>query len=91
VLFFPFVFALKSKSVNTYGIISGMIVGFSINAFGCIIQGSVIPEPWEFFTLIPALANMLVILTVSYITRNKQKVVPIELLYINEKKQIKEN
>jgi SSS family transporter len=91
VLFFPFVFALKSKSVNTYGIISGMIVGFSINAFGCIIQGSVIPEPWEFFTLIPALANMLVILTVSYITRNKQKVVPIELLYINENKQIKEN
>ncbi|MBK5253248.1 MAG: hypothetical protein JJE03_02050 [Peptostreptococcaceae bacterium] len=86
VLFFPFVFALKSKTVNTYGIIAGMIVGFSINAIGCILQASVIPEPWEFFTLIPALANMLAILTISYITKSKQNVVPIELLYINEKK-----
>lgn len=82
VLFFPFIFALKAKWVNTYGIIAGMLGGLAVNLVGVISQASVIPEPWEFFTLAPALVNMLLIIFVSTITRNKNHATPLENLYI---------
>lgn len=84
VLFFPFVMALKSKKVNTYGIIAGMVGGLLVNVIGCVSQLSVIPEPWEFYTIVPALVNYFLIVTVSYITRNKNKATPLETLYIEK-------
>lgn len=78
ILFFPFIFALKSKRVNSYGALSGMIVGLLINVVGVIAQGTVIPEPWEFFTFVPAIANCITILVVSYFTRNIDKPTPLE-------------
>ncbi|WP_281817788.1 sodium:solute symporter family protein [Vallitalea longa] len=71
VLFFPFVLALKARWVNTYGVISGMLSGLMVNLIGCITQLSIIPEPWEFFTLVPALVNLTVTVIVSYCTRKK--------------------
>jgi SSS family transporter len=82
VLFFPFVMALKSKRVNTYGVIAGMIGGLLVNIGGCISQLSIIPEPWEFYTLIPALVNLILIVTVSYMTRNKNAARPLEDIYL---------
>jgi len=82
VLFFPFIFALKSKSVNTYGIIAGMLGGLTVNLTGVILEKSIIPEPWEFYTLVPAIVNLLLILIVSYITRQKNQGVPLEKLYL---------
>ncbi len=82
VLFFPFIFALKSKSVNTYGIIAGMLGGLTVNLTGVILEKSIIPEPWEFYTLVPAIVNLLLILIVSYITRQKNQGVPLENLYL---------
>ncbi|MBN2794009.1 MAG: hypothetical protein JXR88_01285 [Clostridia bacterium] len=87
VLFFPFVFALKSKKVNTYGIIAGMLTGFFVNMFGVISQQSVIPEPWEFYTLVPAFSNLVMIIVVSYCTKNKGKAVPLENLYLEVEKE----
>lgn len=84
VLFFPFIMALKSKKVNTYGIIAGMLGGLLINLVGCISQLSIIPEPWEFYTLVPALANFILIVSVSYITRGKREGKPLEDIYINK-------
>ncbi len=83
VLFFPFVFALKARWVNTYGVIAGMVGGLGVNLIGVITQASVIPEPWEFFTLVPALVNMLLIIFVSTITRNKNHATPLRNLYID--------
>ncbi len=80
-LFFPFVFALKLKFVTSQGIIAGMLTGISINLVGSIIEKSVIPEPWEFYTLVPAIANMIVILVVSIFTKNKGKGRPLSELY----------
>lgn len=84
VLFFPFIFALKSKMANTYGIIAGMMGGLLVNLIGSISQSSIIPEPWEFYTLVPAIVNLLLIVIVSFLTRNKSQSVPIESLYIKE-------
>ncbi len=70
ILFFPFVFALKSKKVNSYGVLAGMFVGLSVNLVGAIMQKTIIPEPWEFFTLVPALSNLTAIVLVTYFTRN---------------------
>lgn len=82
VLFFPFIFALKSKRVNTYGIVAGMLGGFLVNIYGVISQASVIPEPWEFYTLVPAMVNFVLIISVSYFTRHINHSVPIEELYL---------
>ncbi|WP_162265470.1 sodium:solute symporter family protein [Abyssisolibacter fermentans] len=84
VLFFPFVMALKSKWVNTYGIIAGMLGGLLVNVVGCISQLSIIPEPWEFYTLVPALVNFILIVIVSYITKNKNKARPLEDIYFDK-------
>lgn len=84
VLFFPFIMALKSKKVNTYGIIAGMLGGLLINLGGCISQLSIIPEPWEFYTLVPALVNFVLIISVSYITKGKSTAKPLEDIYINK-------
>jgi SSS family transporter len=83
VLFFPFVFALKSNWVNTYGIIAGMLGGLLINVIGCISQLTIIPEPWEFFTLVPALVNLLLIILVSFCTRNKNKARSLEEIILD--------
>ncbi len=83
-LFFPFVFALKLKNITSQGIIAGMLTGIGINLVGSIIEKSVIPEPWEFYTLVPALANMLVILIVSHFTKNKSGGRPLAELYLAE-------
>lgn len=82
VLFFPFILALKSRKVNTYGIIAGMCGGLLVNLIGVIMEGSIIPEPWEFYTLVPAIVNAILILMVSYITRHKNQSVPLEELYL---------
>lgn len=82
VLFFPFIFALKSKRVNTYGVVAGMMGGLVVNLAGVITQGSIIPEPWEFFTLVPAGVNLILIVIVSYCTRHKNKAFPIEEMYM---------
>ncbi|MCT4688526.1 sodium:solute symporter family transporter [Vallitalea sp.] len=82
VLFFPFVFALKAKWVNTYGIIAGMIGGLLVNLIGCISQLTIIPEPWEFYTLVPALINLILIIIVSYCTKNKNNARDLEEIYI---------
>ncbi len=84
VLFFPFIFALKAKWVNTYGIISGMIGGLAVNLIGCFSQRTIIPEPWEFYTLVPALVNLLLIIIVSMVTKNKSTAKPLEELYIKQ-------
>ncbi len=81
VLFFPFILALKARWVNTYGVVAGMLGGITVNVIGCISQQSIIPEPWEFFTLMPALINFLLIVTVSFFTRNRNKATPLESLY----------
>jgi len=81
ILFFPFIFALKSKKVNSYGVLAGMFVGLFINLLGAVWQGSIIPEPWEFFTLVPALANLITILVVTYFTKDKDKATPLEEIY----------
>lgn len=83
VLFFPFICALKSKKVNTYGVIVGMSGGLLVNLVGVIAQGSLIPEPWEFFTLVPAMVNFILIIGVSYFTRNKNSATPLDHLYID--------
>lgn len=82
VLFFPYVFALKSKNANTHGIIAGMLGGFLVNMIGVIGQLSVIPKPWQFFTLVPALINLILIIFVSYLTRHKSSSVSLDKLYI---------
>lgn len=84
VLFFPFVLALKAKWVNTYGVIGGMLAGLLVNLVGSISQGSLIQEPAEFYTLVPALVNLLVIIVVSWLTKGKNKAVPLEKLYVKE-------
>ncbi len=84
VLFFPFIFALKLKNVTSQGIIAGMLTGVGINLLGSIVKRSVIPEPWEFYTLVPALANMIVILVVSHFTQNKSQGRPLSELYISD-------
>ncbi len=81
ILFFPFIFALKSKRVNSYGVMAGMSVGFLVNLIGAIAQRTVVPEPWEFFTLVPALTNLVVLLLVSHLTRHKDQATPLERLY----------
>jgi len=81
VLFFPFVLALKAHWVNTYGVVAGMVGGLMVNVVGCISQRSIIPEPWEFYTLVPALFNLVLILLVSYLTRHRDKARPLESLY----------
>ncbi len=81
ILFFPFVFALKSKRANSHGVLAGMFVGLAVNLVGCIIQGTVIPEPWEFFTLVPALANLVTIIIVTFFTRNIDKPTPLKEIY----------
>ncbi len=70
ILFFPFIFALKSKRVNSYGALAGMVMGLLINVIGAIAQGTIIPEPWEFYTLVPAFANFITIIIVTYFTRH---------------------
>lgn len=79
ILFFPFIFALKSKKVNSYGAFAGMIVGLLVNVIGAISQKTIIPEPWEFYTLVPAALNCVTILVVSYFTRNIDKPRPLEV------------
>ncbi len=81
ILFFPFIFALKSKRVNSYGVLAGMIAGLLVNLVGAIAQQTVIPEPWEFYTLVPALVNLVMILVVSYFTKNMNQATPLEDLY----------
>jgi SSS family transporter len=86
-LFFPFVFALKAKWANTYGIIAGMLSGLLVNVIGCVAQGTILPEPWEFYTLVPALVSFIMIVLVSKLTKNKSKPVPLEeLLQARESK-----
>ncbi len=89
-LFFPFVFALKAKFPNRYGIMSGMLVGFGIHAVGVITQGTFLPEPWEFFTLVPPLANCLTIIIVSRLTRGKSTPGSLEEIYLQKPKEINE-
>ncbi len=81
ILFFPFILALKSKWVNSYGVLAGMSVGFLVNLIGAIMQRTVVPEPWEFFTLVPAALNLVAIIIVSYLTRKVNKATPLESLY----------
>ena len=81
ILFFPFIFALKSKWVNSYGVLAGMFAGLSVNLIGVIIQGTIIPEPWEFYTLVPASVNLLTIIIVTYFTRKIDKPTPLEEIY----------
>lgn len=81
ILFFPFMFALKSKKVNSYGVLAGMFVGLFVNLIGTIVQGTLIPEPWEFYTLAPAALNLFTIIVVTYFTRNKDKATPLEDMY----------
>lgn len=78
ILFFPFIFALKSKRANSYGVFSGMVAGLLVNVIGAIIQGTIIPEPWEFFTFVPAILNFLTIVVVSYLTRKVDKPTALE-------------
>ncbi len=81
ILFFPFVFALKSKWANSYGVLAGMFMGLLVNLVGAIVQGTIIPEPWEFYTLVPALLNLVTIIIVTYFTRNIDKPTPLEEVY----------
>ncbi|WP_027178476.1 hypothetical protein [Maridesulfovibrio bastinii] len=83
VLFFPFVLALKAGWVNTYGVVSGMFGGMAVNLIGCLTQHSILPEPWEFYTLVPPLVNLTLIIIVSFLTRNRSKAAPLERLYID--------
>jgi SSS family transporter len=89
-LFFPFVLALKSKKVNRYGIIAGMFVGIFINLFGCFINKTLVPEPFEFYTLFPALANLITIITISHFT-NCEKDTNLEDILLKKQKEYKEN
>jgi Na+/proline symporter len=68
-LFFPVVLALTTKWINSYGALAGMITGLLVNLVGAIAQQTVIPEPWEFYTFVPALANLAMIVLVSFLTR----------------------
>ena len=81
-LFFPFVLALKARWVNSYGVIAGMVGGMLVNLIGCIYQHSIIPEPWEFFTLAPALVNLVLIAVVSLSTRGRGRANALENLYL---------
>ena len=83
ILFFPFILALKSKRVNSYGVMAGMIIGFSVNVIGAIMQRSVVPEPWEFFTLVPAGLNFITIVIVSYLTKNINQSQSLESMYLD--------
>lgn len=84
VLFFPFVFALKSKFATPFGVISGMLGGLFVNVYGVVSQQSIIPEPWEFFTLVPPLTNLILILVVSFFTKKISQSVPLDRLYKHE-------
>jgi SSS family transporter len=84
ILFFPFIFALKSNWVNSYGILAGMFMGLFVNVGGAIVQGTIIPEPWEFYTLVPALVNLITIIVVTYFTRNINQSTRIEDIYTND-------
>lgn len=72
-LFFPFVCALKSKYVIKEGVVCGMSVALFINVIGCILNKSIIPEPYTFYTLVPAIANFTTIYLVTYIIKNKRR------------------
>lgn len=50
-----------------------MIAGFLVNLLGYLLQLSIIPEPWEFYTLIPALVNLFFIVIVLFLTKNKTR------------------
>lgn len=76
-LFFPFLLAFHWKSANSYGVTVGMISGFSINVIGCIVQGTFVPGPEWFFTLVPAAVNLFMIVIVSLATKNKCKAKPL--------------
>ncbi|OJF92545.1 hypothetical protein [Alkalibacterium sp. 20] len=82
VLFFPFIIALKSKWATSYGIMAGMLGGLLVNVLGGVIQGTIIPEPWEFFTLVPPLVNILLIVTVSLFTKKSDQSRPLDDIYI---------
>ncbi|WP_187170454.1 sodium:solute symporter family transporter [Salidesulfovibrio onnuriiensis] len=81
VLFFPFVLALKARWVTAHGVIAGMVGGVLVNLAGCLWQGSIIPEPWEFFTLVPPLVNLALIVVVSALTRERARTESLESLY----------
>lgn len=71
-LFFPFVCALKSKYVIKEGVVAGMLVGLLINVVGAILSKSIIPEPYTFYTIVPAAANFVTIYLVTYIIKMKR-------------------
>ena len=85
VLFFPFILALKSHRVTTKGILTGMLAGLLINLVGCIINKSVIPEPWEFYTLVPAIINLLCIVIVSHFTKKGPEQTPLSEISLGNK------
>ena len=60
---------------------AGMIVGLLVNLVGAVMQQTIIPEPWEFYTLVPATANLFTIIIVTYFTRNMNKATPLEDIY----------
>lgn len=68
-LFFPFIFAFIWKKANANGALAGMSIGFGITLIGCIIQRTFVPEPEWFFTLVPSLANFLVMVIISLLTQ----------------------
>lgn len=73
-LFWPFVLALKTDWANRYGVIAGMLGGAGVIVLGSVTQQAIIPEPWWFFTLVPQFVNLLLIVVVSFATRNSKNI-----------------
>lgn len=84
VLFFPFIVALKTRWATSYGVIAGMLGGLLVNVIGGAMQGAIIPEPWEFFTLVPPLVNITLIVLVSFFTKKSDQSKPLEDLYFTK-------
>ncbi len=80
VLFFPFVLALKANWVTKYGMYAGMLTGLTVNILGSLSSQSIIPNNYTFYTLVPAILNLFMVVVVSLYTKNNDSSLTVEEL-----------
>jgi Na+/proline symporter len=69
-LFAPMVFAIYWEKANEYGAIVSCLSGALFIITGSILQGSLIPGPEWFYTLIPPIISTITMIVVSLLTQN---------------------
>lgn len=69
-LFAPIVFAVYWEKANEYGAIISCLSGALFIIIGSLTQGTLIPSPEWFYTLIPPLISIITMIIVSLLTQN---------------------